>query len=374
MRSVVHALPSGTPGTRYELAVSHFGGAPGPCAMKVYIQAALHADEVPSMLVAHLLQRRLAELEAQGQLRAEVVLLTCANPLGLAQSVLGTPIGRFELGSGQNFNRGFPFLFEKIAAAVEGRLGDDAERNTDLIRSAWLEALNRMPARTAFEALQLRLMQLAHDADVVLDLHCSREAAIHLYTGEAIWPEVQPLARYLGAQASLLALDAGAQSFDEAFSFTWYQLQQRFGRDFPIAQGSLAVTVEHRGQRDVSYAMAEEDASAILNYLMHLGAIEGLPPELPALAAPATPLAGSEQFIAPMAGILVYLSQVGARVRSGDALFDIVDPVSGQRTTIRSGTEGVFYMGRDSRFVRQGDPLGRVSGSQPIRSGKLLSA
>ena len=326
------------------------------------------------MLVALALKEELAKLEAAGRLRAEVQLLTCANPLGLAQAVLGNAQGRFELASGNNYNRGFPFLAGPIATAVEGQLGSDATTNLRLIRSAWHDALQALPETTALAALQKRLMLLAHDADVVLDLHCSKEATMHLYTSDGLWGVVEPLARYIGARATLLALDSGAQSFDEALSYTWVQLQQKFGERFPVPNGSVAVTVEHRGQRDVSYPLAGQDAGAILHYLTQQGDIDGTAPPLPELQAPATPLAGSEQFTAPVSGVLVHMVEVGARVQAGDVLFHIVDPISGARTEIASQTTGVVYMRKDARFVRLGDPLGRVSGSKIIRSGKLLGA
>ncbi|MGO4307269.1 hypothetical protein [Cupriavidus sp. RAF12] len=241
-----------------------------------------------------------------------------------------------------------------------------------MIRAAWREALlARVPA-SAFASLQQTLMLLAHDADYVLDLHCSREAAMHLYTGDAIWREVEPLARYLGATASLLALDSGANSFDEAHSYTWYQLQQTFGERYPILSGSIAVTVEHRGQRDVSDPLAQQDTQALLDYLTHIGVIEGKAPPLPTLRWPATPLACSEQLVAPVAGMLVYRTEVGGVVRPGQALFDIVDPITGARTTMSSKTEGIFYMGRDVRMVKPGDQIGRVSGARAFRVGNLL--
>ena len=372
MKDLVHALPSATPGTTHELTSLHFGRS--AAMRKVYIQAALHADETPSMLVATVLRERLLALESRDALLCKVVLVPMANPIGLAQHVLGNFIGRFDLASGNNFNRGYPMLHEEIASAVDGNLTDDPRENVRTIRAAWRESLEKRRPKTEFEALQSTLMLLAHDSDIVLDLHCSREAALHVYTGESIWPQAEPLARYLGARASLLAIDSGAASFDEAHSTAWWHLQQRFGRQFPIPDGCIAVTVEHRGQRDVSHELAEQDAMAIVHYLTHLGLVAGTAPPLPELAFPATPLAGSEQLTAPATGVLVYRVRVGDAVHVGQPLFDIVDPVSGHCVTIASQTAGVLYMGRDARFVRLGDPLGRVSGSRIIRSGNLLSA
>ena len=140
-----------------------------------------------------------------------------------------------------------------------------------------------------------------------------------------------------------------------------------------MAAGTVAVTVECRGQRDVTYDYAERDADALVDYLVWRGAVRANKP-LPPLAAPATPLAGSEQFHAPVSGILVHRAAIGATIRAGDPLFDIVDPLTDAITTILSGTDGVFYMRRAIRFVTAGAPLGRVTGTVPVRTGMLLGA
>jgi len=372
MQTRQYPLLSAAPGTQTYLTGLHFG--PASASRKIYIQAGLHAEETPDMLVAVVLQERLLALEAADQLRAAITLVPVANPAGLAQTVLGSPVGRFALGSGQNFNRGFPMLHTQIATAVEGQLGDDGERNVAIIRRAMADALNAITPANPMASLHKTLMQLAHDADIVLDLHCSRDSPMHIYTGEAIWADVEPLARYLGAQASLLALDAGGQSFDEAFSYTWYCLQQQFGERFPIPHGSLASTIEHRGQRDVSWEFATQDATAILEYLTHIGAIAGQAPPLPPLPHPATPLAGGEYLYAPVPGVVVFRAQPGDLVEAGQALLDIVDPVTAVRTPVVTQHGGVFFMARDIRFARHGEPLARIAGANASRDGYLLSA
>ncbi|NWB55654.1 succinylglutamate desuccinylase/aspartoacylase family protein [Pseudomonas sp. F8002] len=372
MKLKSHPLLQATQGTHRHVDSEHYGAM--GASRKIYIQAALHADETPALLVAAHLRRQLAELENANRLNAQIVLVAVANPTGLSQYIMGAPSGRFELGSGRNYNRGFPVPYQAIADRIEHLLGQDIDANRQLIRQAWGECLLDAAPLDEFQSLQRTLMLLAHDADIVLDLHCSREAAMHVYTGEAVWATVEPLARYIGSEASLLATDSQANSFDEALYLLWVNLRERFGDRFPIPDSSVAVTVEHRGQRDVSYELAEHDATAIIDYLTHLGAVEGAPRPLPALRNPATPLAGSEQFYAPCAGVLVHRAAVGSRIEAGQALFDIVDPHSGQATTVCSHNTGVLYMRRDVRFVKPGDPLGRVSGATPIRSGKLLSA
>ena len=86
------------PGTRHSLKVMRFGNA--NASPKTYIQAALHADEVPAILVAHQLAHQLALLEAQGAITGEIMLIPFANPIGLSQQVLGQHLGRFDLRDG----------------------------------------------------------------------------------------------------------------------------------------------------------------------------------------------------------------------------------------------------------------------------------
>ena len=61
-------------------------------------------------------------MEAEGRITGEIVLVPSANPIGLAQSVLGDHVGRFNLADGINFNRGYPDLMPKVAERIEGKL------------------------------------------------------------------------------------------------------------------------------------------------------------------------------------------------------------------------------------------------------------
>ena len=214
MRIQQHLLPSPSLGSRREWRSLHFG-AEG-AAPKAYLQAGLHADELPGLLVAHHLRDQLSEAEAAGELLGEVVLVPVCNPIGLAQTLLHQPLGRFEQGTGHNFNRLFPDLVEPVAKAVEPLLGPDPQANQRQIRAVMRQQLEALPQASELEALRRGLMLLAFDADIVLDLHCDFEAVLHLYTEDPYWPRLEPLARYLGAQAVLLNQQPGGHSFDEA--------------------------------------------------------------------------------------------------------------------------------------------------------------
>ena len=365
-----HPLDHTPPGTARELVSFHYGTLGS--ARKVYVQASLHADELPGMLVAHHLRQRLQRLEDEGALRAEVVVVPVANPIGLAQSMLRTPQGRFELHSGENFNRHYPALFAAVLRRVEGTLGADAAANARLIRAALREAAAECAAESELASLRKTLLGLACDAEVVLDLHCDGESVLHLYAGTAIWEEVEPLARDLGAQATLLASESGDNPFDEACSQTWWQLAAHFGARAAVPMGCIAVTVELRGQADVNHRLAEEDADALIAYLVRRGLVAGVATPLPPLLGPATPLAGSETVRTPVAGVLVFARAPGEQVAAGDVVAEVVDPLGGGATPLRCGVAGLLYAREPGRFVAAGAGVCKVAGASAFRSGKLL--
>jgi predicted deacylase len=371
MQTRTHPLISPALGTERQLTSFHYGPAGG---QKIYIQSSLHADELPGMLVAWELRKRLAALEAAGKLRGEIVVVPVPNPIGLNQRLLGQMLGRFESGTAANFNRHFHDLAELVLPRIESRLSGDAERNLLAVRAAMREALEEQQPATELESQRLALQRLSYDADVVLDLHCDFEGALHLYTNPELWPDVEPLARYLDAKASLFALNSIGNPFDEIHSFCWSELRARYGERFPIPNGSISVTIELRGQADVTYAFAEQDANAIVEYLTHRGVIEGTAAPLPPLEYAATPLAGAETLRAPISGVLVFHAPVGIRVEPGEAITDIVDPLTDRVVTLKSSVAGVLYARQRTRFATAGMEVAWVAGATPLRTGSLLPA
>jgi uncharacterized protein len=372
MQTRTHPLLSTYLGTRREIVSFHYGsGRPG---QKVYVQASLHADELPGMLVAHHLRRRLATIEAEDRIAGEIVVVPVANPVGLGQTVLRSQIGRFELATGENFNRHYPAMAPAICGKLEGRLGDEAEHNKHAIRAAMHSVLDELQPVTELESLRRTLMRLACDADVALDLHCDSDAVLHLYTGTPLWDQCEPLARYMGAHATLLATESGDQPFDEACSQTWWQLEARFKGRFPVPMACLSVTVELRSQHEVDHALAQRDADNIVAFLIHRGAIDGIAPALPPLLHPATPLAGSEAIEAPASGVVVFLKRPGDWVTPGEVVAEVIDPLSGQVHSLPCRVEGVLYARENRYFASSGMRLAKVAGAAAFRSGKLLSA
>ena len=354
-----------------QLATFHYG-APGT-GKKVYIQAALHADEVPGMLVSQFLRKKFDALDAAGKIRGEIILVPAANPLGLSQAIIGAPFGRFDLSTGTNFTRAYKHVAKDLKASLEGRLSGDAEHNVALIREHARASVAAWEPATDAEVLKKTLLGMAIDADIVLDLHCDNEAVMHIYAGTPLAEAAAPLSAYMGAHALLLALEAGEEPFDEACSRLWWDLAEHFGPALPIPMACLSTTVELRGEMDVNYDYARRDARGLLNFLAHSGVLDMAADPMPAPLCQATPLEGVEPIAAPHAGVLVFLKDLGERVAAGEAIADLIDPVSGAVTTLKTSVAGVFFARTAHRHLLRGMQVGKIAGPVAFRAGKLLS-
>jgi predicted deacylase len=182
-----------------------------------------------------------------------------------------------------------------------------------------------------------------------------------------------PLGALLGAHALLLADESGDDPFDEACTRPWGELADRFP-NHPIPFGCHATTLEFRGEGDVSHELAQADAAALVDYMILRGAIDGEAPALPQALCVPTPLAASEPVPSPASGIVVFKAQVGDRLKTGDVVADIVDPLTGVVTQARSPTDGVMFARVLVRFATEGQRLAKVAGATARRTGKLLSA
>ena len=179
-----------TPGITWRLPVFRFKGSDA-AAPKVYIQAALHANELPGTALLHFLCEKLRKAEASGAISSDITVVPHANPIGAAQSLFGNLEGRFELGSRTNFNRDFPLV----------PVGQ---------RESLIENLDRHPAPVR---LKRQLIHMALGADLVIDLHCDDESLQYAYIDSAFWPEASDLAAALDMQAVLLA-DGESSAFE----------------------------------------------------------------------------------------------------------------------------------------------------------------
>ena len=368
---IEHPLPGQIPGTRRSITSWHFGRAGQ--GKKAYLQAGLHADEWPPMLVAYYLRQQLAALEAAGAITGEIVLAPMVNPIGLAQQFQGHALGRFDLADGRNFNRGYPHLSSQVRARIEAELGSDASANVALVRATLREALAQEAVPSEAHAMKRWAMQQAVDADIVLDLHCDTEAVLHVYTGTPHAERGMILARLMGAAALIVASESGDHPFDESLARVWWESAAHFAGRFPIPHACFAATVELRGQADMTHALAQRDANQLLRFLAHEGLLTLPAFELPSALCVATALEAVEPLVATQSGLVVHLKELGDDVAAGEAVIDLIDPLSDCTQTLRATYGGVLFARATNRFVATGTRLAKIAGTTAFRTGPLLS-
>lgn len=338
---------------------------------KAYIQAGLHADEAPGLLVMHHLVDLLDQADSANNIRGRVTLVPVANPIGISQWRDETLQGRFDFFNNINFNRQHLDLAAQVAARVEDRLEDTPGGNVALIRGAMGDILGSMPPPPDEAAyLKHQLLSLAFDADIVLDLHCDSQAVMHVYLGTPLWPDAADLPAQLGAEVTLLAEDSGVTPYDEACSRVWWQLAERFPKR-PIPPACLAATVELRGTADVSHAQAMQDAQNIFWFLQRRGFVGGSAPEVPTLRNQATPLRGVAHVKAPAPGVVVFMRAPGDRVERGEAVAEVVNPLAegsdDRITAVCSDIDGILFSINSDRYARPGRTLAKIAGTVPIK-------
>lgn len=369
MQTETVPLSGPSPGTTRTLTRHHWGN-PG-ARPKVYLQAGLHADEMPGPLALYHLMELLDQAGAAGRIKGHVVVVPLANPIGLSEWLLHKPVGRRDLEGAQNFNRAYPDLAALAGATLEGRLGADPVANAAIIRAAFAAALAAQKPQTEVDEMRLRLIEGSFDADHVLDLHCDHHAVMHHYTSSAMAEVGALLGRCVGSKLALIEDLSGGNAFDEAHTAPWRALRERFS-DHPIPDPCFATTLEYRGQHDVSDPLALADAEGLMAFLSGVGAVTGGPMPLHP-PAPTAPLAGALEFMAPIGGIVTWVTLVGDQVTEGQVLGHVTDPTTRHRVEITAPTTGLLFRQELWTSCLKGQGLCHVAGQEPRRQGDLLS-
>lgn len=362
-----HTLPSATPGTQRTIKAHHFGTA--GARPKIYLQAGLHADEWPGFLVLNTLIKKLKAADAQDLILGEVIIVPVANPIGLGQNFHGYIPGRFAFSDGGgNFNRNWPQLGDKVQRLVGDQISGDIEANVTLVRQAMRQELANLPELTELQGLRKTLLALSMDADEVLDLHCSGEACMHAYVAQEFEEYFRPLLGLMGAEVALSELDTGAQSFDETNVSVWRQLKAHYAHLMPW--GCRSLTVELRGENDISHELAEKDAEALYQYLILRGVVDGKAPKVDDSNVTFYPLDAMDLVKAPVAGIACFHKALGEQVEAGEVIGEVVDlmsdDVENSAHPLIARANGVFFARFQRRLVVCGESLAKIAGREHL--------
>lgn len=362
-----HVLPSATPGTQRILKAHHFGET--GARPKVYFQAGLHADEWPGFLVLNRLIKLLKQADKAGLIQGEIVIVPVANPIGLAQNFHGYIPGRFAFSDGGgNFNRNWPQLGAKVHKRIKDEVTGDAEDNITLIRQAIRDELALLPETTELQGMKKMLLALSMDADEIIDLHCSGEACMHAYVAQEFESHFKPLLALLDAKVGLSELDTGAASFDETNVSVWRDLKAHYAHLVPW--GSRSLTVELRGENDISDEFAQQDAKALFDYLVLRDIVSGDSPEINDSEVKYYPLDAMDLVKAPCAGIVCYHKAIGEEVEAGEEIGEVVnlmeDDVDVSSYPLIARTNGVFFARVQRRLVVCGESIAKIAGREHL--------
>ena len=364
-------LPSMTPGTQRSISVLRFGKA--GARPKVYMQAAIHANEMPGTMAMHHLMPLLAEADKKGLIQGEIILVPTVNPIGQAQLVGNSHAGRYNLLSYENFNRNWIDLSDAVAERVGKKLGADAEANVRTIRKAAQDSLKALKPLNELGTLRVEVQKLSCDADFVLDLHCDIYAALHLFgaRNDVATGTLSTLAADLGVEATMYNDPyPKALTFSGVNSVLWARLAEKFPQA-NIPQACMSVTVEMRSQHDVSDALGQSDAQNLFRWLVRQGVVGGQAAPLKKLKTAPAPMSGMDVGYSTCTGFLVFHVKPGAKVKKGQAICDVIDPANPHgakgRTTFKSQTDGVLFSRRfDGYLSWPGQVMYRISGPKPL--------
>lgn len=348
MEKTMERLAGDSEGVAYEFPVYRFKGT-DPKAPAAYLQAALHAGELPGTVAIDALMPLLARAEAEGRIKGSITVVPWANPVGRAQYLFGELEGRFHLPNRVNFNRDFP-LIDKPDVSL-------------------LPPEEDLP--TIDQRLKARLLRLSVGHDIVLDLHCDDESTAYLYVPAVLWPAMQDCAAAMGVEAVLLWEGESGSAFEEA------SLQPYLDSDRARLENLVVTTVEYRGIADVDGATAEADAAGLYRLLVTRGVITDTTVVKPGrFEGVVAPLENIDMVPAPKAGALLYDAKPGDWVKKGDRLATIVNAPGepGGRVEIFAPQDGYILTRRSHRITRKGDDLVKLVGSKrsdDARSGTL---
>ncbi|KAF1036150.1 MAG: hypothetical protein GAK33_04153 [Burkholderia lata] len=339
---------------------------------RIYLQGALHADEVSATLALHHLCERLAIAEQQDRVRGELIVVPHCNPAGLRQFVHGRHLGRFDLADGRNFNRGFPDIADEIIRRLTALTPQalSVELAIETGASVLFETRCEQPG----DQFRLALLRLSWGADIVIDVHSDMESVVHLYSSPSSWPRTERLAARLGAQAVMLCEASADMPFDEAHSHAWSKVERFLAERGCSSPGRVsACTVELRGLADVDPLLARQDAASFHDYLVDVGALIPAASGTAAARAAVEPigLETVDMVTSPITGVLVHRKALGEHVAPGDLVAQIFDPTETDPSRawrhIVAHHEGIVFARWHQRVVRAGMAVCKIACTTGVR-------
>ncbi len=296
--------------------------AENPKGLNVYIQANMHGAEVQGNAVIFQLLELLKTLDIQG----EITLVPYANPVACNHKNGEYTLGRFDPITGVNWNRMYYYNADFIIDFVKQHL-DSHEIEVEAAFKVKLQQIitdkleHNQYGLTTGQRIAYQLQRMAHQADIVLDLHTGPISSKHLYCPEY----AKESARYFNIEHTILIPNAFDGAMDEATFCPWWTLQEEFARQGrKISFNKESFTVELGSQEQIDLTLAKEDARSILTYLSHKKVLVNTHLTPVKMTRYACYLQDYKAFYSPMGGMVDYLAEFGKPLAAGQPLVKIL--------------------------------------------------
>ena len=323
-KEVIHVGEMAT-GAALTIPVYRFKGKTD--APNVYIQANMHGAEVQGNAVIF----QLLELLQQTQILGNITLVPYANPVGANHKNGEYTLGRFDPITGVNWNRMYHFDESIIKPFVHRCIGKDNATIEANFKALMIETIEQklehnIYGLTTGQRIAYQLQRLAHQADLVLDLHTGPISSKHLYCPEY----AKESAHYFDIPHTLLIPNDFDGALDEATFCPWWKLQEAFaelGIEFLIDDTGVnkeSFTVELGSQEQIDLDVALEDAKSILSYLQYKGAIDTTEYKPQVMTRYGCYLKDYKAYYSPMGGMVDYLAEFGRPLAAGQPIARIL--------------------------------------------------
>ncbi|WP_448551063.1 succinylglutamate desuccinylase/aspartoacylase family protein [Thalassotalea montiporae] len=312
-------------GAKLTVPVYRFAGQSD--APSVYIQANMHGAEVQGNAVIYQLLEQLRNLHVLG----DITLVPYANPVGCNHKNGEYTLGRFDPITGVNWNRMYHHNPDLVVPFVQDNFDASEQEIKAKFKQVLLDDIDQqldhnMYGLTTGQRIAYQLQKMAHQADLVLDLHTGPISSKHLYCPEY----ARASASYFNIEHTLLIPNEFDGALDEATFCPWWSLAQAYAaKGRPLVLNKESFTVELGSQEQIDLDVALDDANSVLTYLSYKGVIKGedngseqlVPAQMTRYACY---LKDYKAFYSPMGGMVDYLAEFGVPLPAGEPLARIL--------------------------------------------------
>ncbi len=289
------------------------------------VVSGLHGDEYDGVYVCHRLIQWLRTAEGRSgpyRLRGRVRVIPAVNPAGLLVSARNWPFDNTDL------DRVFPGYAQ----------GETSQR-----LASWV-------------------FELIRHSDCCIDIHGSGQLAempqVQIYHGQ---PRALELAKAMGLPLIWVRrLTANSEMAPQALEVPG-NVQGTLA--YNLFQNGIDVMVVRAGQGyPLDFNRSTQVLDSLVRLMLQLGVVQGPLPNEPGSAAPEVCSTETIKLIyAERPGLFVPTTVSGSRLRAGDLLGEIIDPLKGEVVeTIAAPSEGILISLRNHPVVLQASLIARI--------------